>query len=361
MKKIFTLITMMVLAIAANAEVKTLYSWESPEGTVSEQGGTIAYVNGDGDRLNYTNASYYTICLNGKKANINDAPSANAGHMVITFDEPLKKGDEIAFTCYYNKGEQKNVSAWLVYENGKTASTARVSADIATGAEPEVIKVTVTEDGDGSNTLTMTRNDAGTNMFITKLVITGEREAAPQPQIFEYTVDADIYVHDWEANKKYNKELTGQKVKVVFNFTDAEATEGTIDVTLPAAVLGPCKMEEQTIKGITIVNEEGMYILDFGNLNSKEIITVTKGGEPVALTLDNAEGVIEAGHLGLLINVTEPTGLCDITVRYFAQGIKIPTANEVVEQSEAPAKTIKVAKDGKLLIGNYNVAGQLVK
>ena len=186
MKKIFTLMAAMVMAIAANAETKTLYSWESPEGEVSEKGGTIAYVNGDGDRLNYPNGTYYTICLNGKKANLSDATaSANAGHMVITFDEPLKKGDEIAFTCFYNKGEQKNVSAWLVYENGNTASTAKVSADIATGAEPEVIKVTVTEDGDGSNTLTMTRNDAGTNMFITKLVITGEREGG-KPQ-YDYS------------------------------------------------------------------------------------------------------------------------------------------------------------------------------
>ena len=96
MKKIFTLIAMALVAFDASAQT-IIYSWESPEGTPVQSGGTIAYVNGDGDRLNYPNAGYYTICLNGKKGNMGDAtPSANAGKMVITLDQELAADDVIA-------------------------------------------------------------------------------------------------------------------------------------------------------------------------------------------------------------------------------------------------------------------------
>lgn len=181
MKKFFTLIAMAMATIAANADVKTIYSWESPDGTVVETGGTIAYVNGDGDRLNYKNADYYTICLNGKKANLADeAASANAGHMVITLDETVKSGDQIVMTAYYNKGEDKNVSAWIVFENGEALGSARVnhSADIARDGKPEEITVEIPAAAEGSKTVTLTRNDGGTNMFITKFVIKGERGVA---------------------------------------------------------------------------------------------------------------------------------------------------------------------------------------
>jgi hypothetical protein len=111
MKKKFTLFALALLSVVAFAYQTTrasgdptvLYSWESPDGTVVETGGTATYENGDGDRLNYkqsikiseeVSVNYYTMCLNGKKANIDDATaSANAGHMLITLDEELKEGE----------------------------------------------------------------------------------------------------------------------------------------------------------------------------------------------------------------------------------------------------------------------------
>lgn len=194
MKKIFTLFAMMVVAIAANAMSLKLYAWESPAGIASEIGGTIAYVNGDGNRLNYANDKYFTICLNGKKANLADATaSANAGHMVITFDNELKAGDQIVMTAYYNKGEDKKVSAWLVFENGTTAYSAVVTQDIARDGKPEEITVVVPAEADGSKTLTLTRNDSGTNMFITKLVVNGER---PDEELEEFLVTLSITLYD---------------------------------------------------------------------------------------------------------------------------------------------------------------------
>ena len=160
-----------------NALVGTIYSWESPEGTPIETGGTIEYVNGDGNRLNYLNSGYYTICLNGKKANLNDeTPSANAGKMVITLDNALAAGDVISFTGYITKNESKKSSAYILYENGQVTESPAFSDE--SNIDPTFTgsittkEVTVSDEAAGSKTITMTRGQTGTNLFITKLVIT---------------------------------------------------------------------------------------------------------------------------------------------------------------------------------------------
>ena len=177
MKKIFTLIAVAAMAMGVNAQT-TLYSWESPEGTPVESGGTIAYVNGDGDRLNYANSGYYTICLNGKKANVNDAAaSANAGKMVVTLDQALAVGDVISITAYITKNESKEANAYIIFADGVDAESP-VFGDAenihenfngAIGTKT----VSVPEGAAGVKSITMTRGSkAGTNIFITKLTIT---------------------------------------------------------------------------------------------------------------------------------------------------------------------------------------------
>ena len=152
------------------------YSWESPAGEVIEAGGTIAYVNGDGDRLNYKNGDYYTICLNGKKDNLDDeTASANAGHMVITLDNALQEGDAIAMTAFVNKNESKKASAYIVFENG-TKMEGEVYSDEANinpafNGVPTTKVMDVPATAAGSKTITLTRSQTGTNLFITKLVI----------------------------------------------------------------------------------------------------------------------------------------------------------------------------------------------
>jgi len=152
------------------------YSWESPEGEPIEWGGTIAYVNGDGDRLNYKNGDYYTICLNGKKANLDEeTPSANAGKMVITLDKAVAEGDTIAYTAYINKNESKKASPYILFENG-TAVEGEVFSDEANidatfNGVPTLKYSVVPAEAAGSKTITLTRSQTGTNLFITKLQI----------------------------------------------------------------------------------------------------------------------------------------------------------------------------------------------
>ena len=181
MKKIFTLIAMALMAVGANAQT-IIYSWESPDGTAVESGGKAEYVNGDGDsRVNYKNTAnekdYYTICLNGKKANIGDATaSPNAGKIVITLEQELAADDVIAITAYLNKNESKETNAYILFKDG-------VDVESPTFADAENIgegmngaigtkSVAIPAGAVGCKTITMTRGSkAATNLFITKLQI----------------------------------------------------------------------------------------------------------------------------------------------------------------------------------------------
>lgn len=166
-----------------SASANVIYSWESPEGTPIETGGKIEYMNGEGDRLNYSNAGYHTICLNGKKGNINDAPSANAGYMLLTLDQALEAGDIMEITAYRNKNaEEKNATIMFYFENGAEWADTKTFVNICSddenadwdndGSTPNTNTWEITAAEAGSKTIKMTRNSASTNLFITKFVIT---------------------------------------------------------------------------------------------------------------------------------------------------------------------------------------------
>ena len=165
----------------------TLYSWEGGADGATETGGKAESVNGTDNRLNYKNGDNYTMCLNGKKANINDATaSANASKMVITLDSELAEGDEIAFTAYINKNETKKASPYILFENGTSAEGEIFSdaenIDPAFNGAPATKVTKVPAEAAGSKTITLSRSQSGTNLFITKLVITragGSEEAKP--------------------------------------------------------------------------------------------------------------------------------------------------------------------------------------
>ncbi len=184
MKKFFTLIAVALVAAGVNAQ-SVIYSWEGGADGATETGGTAAWVNGAGDasRLNYKNGDYYTMCLNGKKANLNDTEASNnASKMVITLDQAVAEGDEIAFTAYINKNESKKASAYILFENGAAIEgevfSDESNIDPAFGNAPTTKTTTVTAEAAGSKTITLTRSQSGTNLFITKLVITRNGGAA---------------------------------------------------------------------------------------------------------------------------------------------------------------------------------------
>lgn len=194
MKKRFTsFFSAVVVACMAFAQTSgnVVYSWESPEGTVIESGGTATSVMGADDRANYPNAGYYSLCLNGKKANVADTePSSNACRIVIALDEALQEGDSIYVTAYRNKNaDGKKASIYFLYENGTEVNDDKAFTNICAddadadydddGAEPTTHGYLVPAEAAGSKTITLSRNLASTNVFITKFVIVRQGEEEP--------------------------------------------------------------------------------------------------------------------------------------------------------------------------------------
>ena len=209
------------------------YAWESPKGVMCEKGGVITYENGEGDRLNYQQAGYYTICLNGKKANMGaDPASANSGYMLVTLDEPVQAGDVIRMSAFLNKNASKTASAWFVFENDATLAGEVYGdeANIYSGEDVTFNGVVTTKDvvvpaeAAGSKTIKITRNTAGTNLFITKL------------EVLRLPVDITLNV---ESGKDIAAELlAATEGKAVASITINLAEGGTyaLDTTITTGV-----------------------------------------------------------------------------------------------------------------------------
>lgn len=177
------------------AERTVLYSWEGSAGGAIESGGTATATDDTGadltaDDINtvqvYKETSYRVIRLRGAK-------DFSTYVININLDKELQAGDEIAITAMRNKNvADKQTGALVKFEKGNTnVSTVDASGlngcefvnindtvnDKNTGTEPNTITLTVPEDAAGSKTLTLTRAVTGTQLFITKIVITGSRES----------------------------------------------------------------------------------------------------------------------------------------------------------------------------------------
>lgn len=182
MKKIFTLIAMALVAVGANAQT-TVFSWEGAEGGAIVSGGKATYENGETDeskyRVNYKNGDYYTISINGKKANMDDAPgTANGGYILVTLDNELKTDDAIELTGYINKNEAgKEASIYFLFEKGDGVDDEYIYGDAdnidpTVGGKISTHTFKVPAASNGSKSFKMSRSKAGTNIFLTKLVIT---------------------------------------------------------------------------------------------------------------------------------------------------------------------------------------------
>ena len=150
-----------------------VYYWESPDGYVDQNGGVAT---GEDD-INIVNDKYNVIRLRGKK-------DFSSQTVVITLDQPLKAGDQIAITAFRNKDQAGKVSGALLKFNDNSNTTLTIGSGLAFNninttevvadefGEPNTITEEVPEAAAGSTTITMTRAETGTNLFITKIEIT---------------------------------------------------------------------------------------------------------------------------------------------------------------------------------------------
>lgn len=143
------------------------YSWESPEGTEIQTGGTAITLNPDekGNRVNYANDKYYTISLSGKSSD------SNTTSIQITLDQPIATGDSVWVTAYRNKDTNAESSMYLVAGTVSIDDTEQYG-NIATGQVPTSHSFVLGSGANGQNVVTLTRGSkTGTNLFITKFVI----------------------------------------------------------------------------------------------------------------------------------------------------------------------------------------------
>ena len=156
----------------------TIYSWESPSGTVQESGGTASADDGVLNQQTSTIAgNFYVMKLANKIANI------PTGAVIITLNSPLQEGDVIKVTGFQNKNDKnKVVSLYIGYYNGSKKKDEKKDgnnwvnlyndAAFANASAPETKTYEVSSSGAGSNIIYLTRNSAGTNLWINKVVIT---------------------------------------------------------------------------------------------------------------------------------------------------------------------------------------------
>jgi len=211
-----TYINSIVITLPAPQEEEIeglLYSWESPNGTVKEKGGTATAKDKDGADITssiinkQTTTGLYTIKVDGKA----DYTSGNV--IIITLDKKLHAGDIISVTGCRDKNATDKATGFKAKfdKGGEVASVngtdfVNVNAAVSTAeeysSEPNTCTFTVPEAAEGSKVITITRSHTSTNLWISKLVITTEVEDDPNavetpvitPATGTYTTEKEVTI-----------------------------------------------------------------------------------------------------------------------------------------------------------------------
>ena len=270
-----------------------LYSWESPEGLPGEYGGKISYENGVDNRLNYKNAGYYTICLNGKKANMNDTiAKADASYMLVTLDEALSEGDTIYITAYVNKNASKKASAYILFDNGANVESGVYSdeSNIAlVNGVPTEKSIIVTEAMAGAKSFKMTRGQTGTNLFITKFVIMKKKSEPVEPAKYEYNGYVTIARI---AQNNVLGDVTSETQKVTITETEDKAIvavtfsgfETFPEFTFNANVTGGDSVTYTVAEGSKVNVQQGQMAIEY-NLTGNGTQASTEAIPTIALQM----------------------------------------------------------------------------
>lgn len=253
-----------------------LYSWESPNGTVKEKGGTATAKDKDGADITssiinkQTTTGLYTIKVDGKA----DYTSGNV--IIITLDKKLHAGDIISVTGCRDKNATDKATGFKAKfdKGGEVASVngtdfVNVNAAVSTAeeysSEPNTCTFTVPEAAEGSKVITITRSHTSTNLWISKLVITTEVEDDPNavetpvitPATGTYTTEQEVAI---------TCETEGATIYYTTDGSDptAESTEYTAAFTVT---------ETTTVKAIAIKGEYSSEI-------AESVITIRKDLQP---------------------------------------------------------------------------------
>ena len=225
-----------ITAIWGKEIERIIYSWESPEGTVIETGGTATHYNGNNSvsgntRVNYANTAnnttYYTICLNGDTDYSTD-------HIRFALDENIKSGDEVRVTAYCNKNKSAKASAKMNTQSGTNIFADNVNLPNIYSSGSPVLRTYIIPEGINTNAIKMTRNQTETATFITKLQIV-------RTEVVE-TVSGTITASGWNTFSSNSKldlsTITGGKAYVATSTEGGNVTMTPVEDKIVAAGTG---------------------------------------------------------------------------------------------------------------------------
>ena len=245
-----------------------LYSWESPDGTAIETGGTATHYNGDeavegNTRVNYVNGDYHTISLDGSK----DAYTGS--HIRIALNTNVKAGDKVKMTAYRTKGDKAAAAQMMTQAGDLIFNGNNIAAAVNI---PELQTYTVPAGIDAS-AVKLTRHQTGTGTFITKLQIIRE-----------------VQVEE------------GDLLKVTLNYNDGSTPNGEILVASGSAATKPAdptwahhRFNEWQLSGsaynwATTVSSNITLDADWTQLYTISFANGDGSGDAPAAIADKAEG-----------------------------------------------------------------------
>lgn len=355
--------------MGADGEGTTIYSWDS--GT--ETGGTAA---GSADGLvGARNANNTTIKLDGKA-------DFSTNTVTITLDKALSADDKISVTAYRNKNAVDKTSGFKAkFEKGESTVASSTGLEFVNidasdasaedsnrGTEPNTCTFEVPTDAAGSKTITMTRSHQGTNLFITKIVITtpasgdeggsGEGEVSfPITATWSFT-DADVVAAAVAISGTSNStqiENNGLKLTVEANGKTIRDNGNSIQtgdgVVFKVPVQG--KKDEVTVVGYS----SPYFAYSIAGVDATEATT-----KYTATAADVAQGYVEVVNKGqylISISVTQneddnadeggDTPATDVTATWDYSNAGVMEATMALSGSSA-AGTVKAIEDNGILL-----------
>ena len=280
-----------------------LYIWSAG----AENGGEA--VASDGESVGLSNAGNVTIRLNGAK----DFSSAT---VTITLDNALQANDTLAVTAYRNKDtKEKKSGIKAKFDKGGEVSTstgfefininAAVAEEPEYGTEPNTIKLVVPEEAAGSTTITMTRAETATNLFITKFeIIKNVAEENFEPVDCTAKVDANGWKSDIGSVGNYTKDVA-QKEQYLTNTTTLgqvlyQTVEGLDNGTYTVELYANASYTSgRGFTSAALNNEVGRAIVYAGDVEKTiPVVHQTAVGENNIVTLENvvvSDGTLKMG------------------------------------------------------------------
>ena len=282
-----------------------LYIWSAG----AENGGQA--VASDGQSVGLANAGNVTIRLNGAK-------DFSTHTVTITLDKEINASDTIAVTAYRNKNAaDKKSGIKAKFDKGGEVSTATglefvnidtsdaSAGDSNRGTEPNTIKLVVPAEAAGSTTITMTRAETGTNLFITKFeIIKNAAEENFEPVDCTAKVDANGWKSDMGSVGNYKKDVD-QKEQYLTNTTTLgqvlyQTVEGLDNGTYTVELYANASYTSgRGFTSAALNNEVGRAIVYAGDVEKTiPVVHQTAVGENNIVTLENvvvSDGTLKMG------------------------------------------------------------------